>query len=145
MPAPSSWFFWASCPSLLPVCPNDASTCRCIAPLNAPKKLGVTVLHHVVFLPPGWLTDWLTWLIKLIQRKLRKRNLKMRSEVLTTLKKLVLSLWFVAPSGLVGSYQRFGGTYCLRLHCWNMFLRDVCIYLSLRTSLQSIRLTLTWT
>jgi hypothetical protein len=35
-----------------------------------------------------------------------------RSEVLTAVKVSSLAFWVVTPCGLVGRYQRFGGTYC---------------------------------
>jgi hypothetical protein len=37
----------------------------------------------------------------------------LRFEVLTALKMSILVKWVVTPCGLVGRYQRFGGTYCL--------------------------------
>jgi hypothetical protein len=57
----------------------------------------------------------------------------------------MLIFWVVKPCGLVGRYQRFGGTYCLHLQRWNhfspkdrdsMFLRNVGIYLQALTALQ---------
>jgi hypothetical protein len=39
----------------------------------------------------------------------------MRSEVLTAVRMSILVLWIVTPCGLVGTYQRFGETYCLHL------------------------------
>jgi hypothetical protein len=39
----------------------------------------------------------------------------MRFEVLTAVKMSMLVFWVVMPCGLVGKYQRFGGTYCLHL------------------------------
>jgi hypothetical protein len=36
--------------------------------------------------------------------------------------------WFVTPYGLVGRYQRFGETYCLRLQGDSMFLRSAYTY-----------------
>jgi hypothetical protein len=37
----------------------------------------------------------------------------MRFEVLMAVKMLMLVFWVVMPYGLVGTYQYFGGTYCL--------------------------------
>lgn len=34
----------------------------------------------------------------------------------TTMKISMLIFWVVTPYGLIGRYQQFGGTYCLRLH-----------------------------
>jgi hypothetical protein len=39
----------------------------------------------------------------------------LRFEVLTAVKMSVLFFWVVTLCGLVGKYQRFGGTYCLHL------------------------------
>jgi hypothetical protein len=38
----------------------------------------------------------------------------MKSEVITAVK-VAMMFWVVTPYGLVGTYQRFGGTYCLFL------------------------------
>jgi hypothetical protein len=35
--------------------------------------------------------------------------------VLTAVKMTMLVLWVVTPSGFLGRYQRFGGTYCIHL------------------------------
>jgi hypothetical protein len=43
----------------------------------------------------------------------------MRFEVLTAVKMLMLVFWIVTPCGLVGRYQRFGGTYCLHLQVFS--------------------------
>jgi hypothetical protein len=40
---------------------------------------------------------------------------RMRFEVLTAVKMSILVFWVVTQCGLVGRYQRFGGTYCLHL------------------------------
>jgi hypothetical protein len=39
----------------------------------------------------------------------------MRFEVLMAVKMSMLVSWVVTPYGLVGRYQRLGGTYCLHL------------------------------
>jgi hypothetical protein len=57
----------------------------------------------------------------------------MRFDVLTAVKMSMLVFWVVTPCGLVGRYQRFGGTYCLYLQDWSedggrTFLRNVGIY-----------------
>jgi hypothetical protein len=39
----------------------------------------------------------------------------MRFEVLTAVKMLMLIFWVFTPYGLVGTYKRFGGAYCLHL------------------------------
>jgi hypothetical protein len=42
-----------------------------------------------------------------------------RYEVLKAVK-MLLAFWAVTPCGLVGRYQRFGGTYFLHLQDWEM-------------------------
>jgi hypothetical protein len=39
----------------------------------------------------------------------------LRFEVLRAVQMSVLVLWVVTPCGLVGRYQRFGGTFCFHL------------------------------
>jgi hypothetical protein len=43
----------------------------------------------------------------------------MRFEALPAVKKSMLIFWVVTSCGLVGRYQRFGGTYCLHLQGWH--------------------------
>jgi hypothetical protein len=50
-------------------------------------------------------------------------------------KMLMLVVWVVVPSGLVGGYQCFGGTFCPE-DSGNMFPRNVGIFLQVRTALQ---------
>jgi hypothetical protein len=38
-----------------------------------------------------------------------------RSEVLTAVKMSMLVFWVVKLCGLIGRYERFGGTYCFHL------------------------------
>jgi hypothetical protein len=79
----------------------------------------------------------------------------MKSEVLTAVKMSTLSFWVVTPCGLVCRYQRFGATYCLHLQGWShfsvfspedgdsMLLRNVGIYIRVRTASQPRRTTST--
>jgi hypothetical protein len=61
-----------------------------------------------------------------------------RCEVLPAVKMSILIFWVVTQWGLVGTYQRFGETYCLCLLGWSpesrvsMFLRNVGIYIQIQ-------------
>jgi hypothetical protein len=48
----------------------------------------------------------------------------------------MLVFWVVTPCGLVRGHQHFGGTYCLHLQHFGMFLRNVGIYLQVHTVLR---------
>jgi hypothetical protein len=62
-------------------------------------------------------------------RKLHYQEFYIKSEVLTTVKMMLL-FWVVTPCGLVGRHQRFGETYFLSTEDGgSTFLRNVVIYL----------------
>jgi hypothetical protein len=90
----------------------------------------------------------------LIQQKPRQLTLLgpqplrhyMRSDILTAVKTSMLVFWVVAHCRLTSRYQTFGGTHNLHIlpeDGSNIFLRNVGIYLEVRTAL--IPRTPTWT
>jgi hypothetical protein len=50
-----------------------------------------------------------------------------RFEVFTAVKMLMLFFWVITSCGLVGRYQRFGGTYCLHLQAVSVSVRLINI------------------
>jgi hypothetical protein len=54
-----------------------------------------------------------------------KAKLPLRFEVLTAVKISTLVFWVVTPCGLVGRYQRFGGTHCHHLQHFGRLLQYV--------------------
>jgi hypothetical protein len=59
----------------------------------------------------------------------------MRSEVLTVTKTSMVVSWVVTPCGILGTYKRFGETYCPE-DGGSIFLRNVGIYIQVHTALQ---------
>jgi hypothetical protein len=54
-----------------------------------------------------------------------KTYIVMIFDVFNAVKMRILFFWVITPYSLAGGYQRFGGTYCLRLQGEDMLLRTV--------------------